>query len=240
MVTFMNIASDNSLHRQNQSGVVEIIGPAGAGKTTLFRRLGQYPEKIRLMDFPDVRKAAYAPFFLRYGLQLLPNLFHLSRHNSRQLSRREFAWMSILKGWPCILQKEVKKNHQLILLDQGPVYLLAELREFGPEYLKGEDAKKFWQELYCRWAATLDLIVWLDAEDIYLLERIQTRAKEHVVKHEPESIVFDFLARYRKAYDYVVSTLGTCSSSLRVLRFDTKIHRPGEIVDRLLVELGFS
>ena len=192
------------------------------------------------MTFPDVRKAADAPFFIRYGLQLLPSLFHLRQKNSRQLSRREFAWMSILKGWPYILQKEMKKTHQLILLDQGPVYLLTEMRLFGPEYLRSEDARHFWQEIYCRWATTLDLIVWLDAEDIYLLERIQARAKEHIVKHEPAPVVYDFLARYRSAYDYVISSLKTCTNGPRILEFDTSRQRPEEMVNHLLRELGLS
>lgn len=240
MVPFMNIASNAGQHWQDNSSVVEIIGPAGAGKTTLFKRLGQYPGEIRLSDFPNVNKAADAPFFIRYGLELLPSLFRLSRRTSRQLSRREFAWMSILKGWPFVLQKQAKESHQLILLDQGPVYLLAEMKEFGPEYLQSEDAKIFWQEIYCQWAATLDLIVWLDAEDVYLMERIQTRAKEHVVKHEPAPIVYDFLARYRRAYADVISALKTCTDGPRVLRVDTSRQQPEEITNLLLSELGLS
>jgi hypothetical protein len=240
MVSSLSNASDANLTKQKNSRVVEIIGPAGAGKTTLFRQLGRYPEKIRQMTFPDVRKATDAPFFIKYGLQLIPSLFQLNHRNSRQLRRREFAWMSILKGWPYILQKEVRKNTQLILLDQGPVYLLAEMRGFGPEYLRSEDASRFWEKIYCRWAETLDSIVWLDAGDIYLLERIQARPKEHVVKHEPAPVVYDFLARYRNAYDYVISRIKTCPNGPSILRFDTSKQRPGEIVDHLLSELGLS
>jgi hypothetical protein len=233
----MNNASNVGERKRKTPRVVEIIGPAGAGKTTLFTALRNYPEKILLSDFPDVRRVADSPFFVRYGLQLFPSLYHLSRKTSRPLSRREFAWMSIIKGWPFVLQKDLQKNHKIIVLDQGPVYLLAEMREFGPAYLLHEDARNFWQEIYCRWAATLDLIVWLDAEDIYLLERIQMRAKEHVVKHEPTPVVYDFLARYRRAYDYVVSELKNCPNGPQVLRFDTSIQRTAEIVSDLLTEL---
>jgi deoxyadenosine/deoxycytidine kinase len=148
--------------------------------------------------------------------------------------------MSILNGWSFVLQNAAKENSQVIILDQGPVFLLAEMREFGPEYLKGKKAEKLWQELYSRWAATLDMIVWLDAADIYLLERIRTRGKGHVVKNEAAPIVIEFLARYRKTYDYTLSMLETNASGPRVLRFDTGTQKSQEIADRLLVEFGIS
>jgi hypothetical protein len=84
------------------------------------------------------------------------------------------------------------------------------------------------------------MIVWLDAADSYLLERIRTRDKGHVVKNEAAPIVFEFLARYRKAYDYTLSMLETKTSGPRVLRFDTGRYTPGEIVNCLLAEFGFS
>ena len=226
-------------NRQKTPRIVEIIGPAGAGKTTLYKSLGQYPDQIRLSGFPDVRKKADALFFIRYGLQLIPDLLRISRRNSRLLNRREFAWLSILKGWPAVLQGKWRNKSHVIVLDQGPVYLMAEMKEFGPEYLNREDAEKFWHEIHCRWAATLDTIVCLDAADMHLLERIQTRAKGHIVKNEPESLVYEFLGRYRRTYDNLVSTLENCPGGPRVLRFDTKQFQPGEIAKRLLIELGY-
>ena len=72
-----------------------------------------------------------------------PLLFSVyPEHNSRKLTRREFAWLSILNGWPDVLQKELK-NNKTIILDQGPVYLLTEISEFGPEYLRRQKAEKF-------------------------------------------------------------------------------------------------
>ncbi len=220
--------------------VVEIIGLAGAGKTTLYKALGSYPELFRLSRFPNVNKIANAPFLLRYGLPLLPNLFRLYRRDSRQLGPREFAWMTILTGWPNILIRDVNRTHQMIVLDQGPVYLLAEFKEFGPEYLQAERAEEFWQKVYCRWAGTLDMIVWLDADNAYLMDRIQTRAKGHMVKNESTPVVTDFLTRYRKAYDYVVSRLGACSGGPKILRIDTGMRQPQETADYLLAALGLS
>jgi deoxyadenosine/deoxycytidine kinase len=236
----MNNASNSGEHRLKIPHVVEIIGLAGAGKTTLCHTLSKYQDQFHLGDFPNVRKIVDSPFFIWYGLQLITTLIRLRQPSSRQLSRREFAWMSILNGWPSILQRDVKKTTKVIVLDQGPVYLLAEMREFGPEYLKSKKAEKLWQKLYCRWAATLDMIVWLDAADINLMERIRTRDQEHIVKNESAPKVLEFLARYRRAYDYVLSMLEANTTGLRVLRFDTSVQHPGEILDHLLAEFNFS
>jgi deoxyadenosine/deoxycytidine kinase len=234
----MNNPSNKDEQRQKIPRVVEIIGPAGAGKTTLYKALSGYPEQIRLSGFPNIRKAADAPFFIRYGLQLIPSLFRLNRRSSRRMNRREFAWMTILNGWPFVLKRDVKKSSHVIVLDQGPVYLLAEMREFGPEYLKSEKSENFWQELYGRWASTLDMIVWLDAAETTLMERIRTREKGHVVKFESAPRVFEFLEQYRKAYNYTVSALEGKNSGIRILKFDTSRQQTKEIVDHLLVEFG--
>ena len=217
--------------------IVEIVGPAGAGKTTLFHALGDCNGSIKRGNFPDVRKITAAPFFIWNGLRILPYLLGLSRQAGRKPTRREFAWLSILYGWPDILQKELK-NNKIIILDQGPVYLLAETREFGPEYLRKQKAEKLWRNLYSRWAQTLDLIVWLDATDIDLLNRIRSRDKQHVVKNESVETTFEFLVSYRKAYERTISILSTKHPGLKILRFDTSRKSLEEIASRILCEFG--
>jgi deoxyadenosine/deoxycytidine kinase len=218
--------------------IVEIVGPAGAGKTTLCQALSHCNESIHLSNFPDVRKISNAPFFIWNGLQITPALLSLSQRNSRKLTRREFAWLSILYGWPGVLQKELKKNDRTIILDQGPVYLLTETSEFGPEYLRRQRAENLWWDLYSRWADMLDMIVWLDAADTDLLKRIRSRDKGHVVKNESVETTFEFLDSYRKAYEWTISNLSANHLGLKVLRFDTSRKSPEEIASQLLFEFG--
>jgi shikimate kinase len=217
--------------------IVEIVGPAGAGKTTLYFALSFNNESIHPGNFPDVRKISAAPFFIWNGLRISPALLGLSRHNGRNLTLREFAWLSILYGWPGILRKEPKKN-KVVILDQGPVYLLTEISEFGPEYLGGQTAEDLWQELYSRWADALDMIVWLDAPDADLLKRIRSRDKGHVVKNESDETTLEFLNRYRKAYERIISNLSANHPDLKILRFDTTQMLPEEITNQLLFEFN--
>jgi hypothetical protein len=148
--------------------------------------------------------------------------------------------MTIMYGWPYLLQKEIKKSSRMIIIDQGPVYLLAEMREFGPEYLRADTAESFWQNLYGRWAGSLDTIIWLEAPDPVLLDRIRTREEDHVVKHETDSKMLDFLERYRKAYKFTVSALVAFNPDMRILKFDTSKQSAKEIVNSLVEEIGLA
>lgn len=234
----MNNMSSRTGQRPGKIRVVEIVGPAGVGKTTLYQMLDRYPESIRLGNFPDVHKVTDAPFFILNGLQLIPSLLRLYRFDSRQLTRREFAWMSILNGWPAILREESKGDNKVIILDQGPIYLMAEMQLFGPEYLKQKATERLWQDLYVRWIATLDMIVWLDAADDVLLDRIRTRRQEHVVKTQPATVVYEFLNRYRVEYENILSILKNENAGIKILQFDTGRQQPQDIVNQFLSELN--
>lgn len=218
--------------------MVEIVGPAGAGKTTLCQALACHTESIRFENFPDVRKATDAPFFILNGLQLIPSLLRLYRPNSRQLTRREFAWMSILNGWSALLRKGSNDGNKVIILDQGPLYLLAEMRLFGPEYLRQKAAERLWQDLYGCWRATLYMVVWLDAANDVLLDRIRTRRQEHIVKTRPAAEVYEFLDRYRTEYEFIFSRLTAKETGLKVLKFDTGRRQPQDIENQFLSELS--
>jgi shikimate kinase len=214
---------------------VEIVGPAGAGKTTLCKALSCYGG-VHLGNFPDVRNVANTPFFILYGLHVIPISIHVFQHDDRQLSRREFAWLSILNGWPKVLQKELKRNNDIIFLDQGPVYLLSEISLFGPDCLKGEKVTRVWQTWYREWAATLDAIVWLDATDECLIKRIRSRDKDHVVKNESVQMVSEFLERYRSVYKHIQSELAANHNGFKILRFDTNRQASEEIAYQLLMD----
>ena len=215
--------------------IVEIVGPAGAGKTTLCQALNHSSAFIQLSNFPNIRQISAAPFFFGNGFQVFARFLNFPLTFTQKINRREFAWLSILNGWPAVLEKELRSN-KIIILDQGPIYLLTEIREFGSDYLRQGKADILWQDLYSRWSDTLNLIVWLDAEDTDLLKRIRSRDKDHIIKNESMESTFEFLARYRSAYEVTLSSLEKVHADLKILRFNTSSMPPQEIADQLLLE----
>lgn len=219
--------------------LVEIVGPAGAGKSTLCQALAHSSGHIRLENFPDVRRMADAPFFIRNGIQSLPFILRFPGR-SRGLTRREFAWLSILNGWPRLLHRELGTHHKTIVLDQGPVYLFTEIYESGPDYLRNGGHGKALQALYAGWAAMLDAIVWLDASNEVLAGRIRGRHKAHIVKDKTAETTFAFLDRFRSGYARTLSLLTAHRSDIRVLSFDTSQESPEQITDELLAAFGLA
>jgi hypothetical protein len=153
---------------------------------------------------------------------------------SRRLNRQELAWLAILHGWPRLLQSELQRNPSVHVLDQGPVYLMSELRESGPTYLRDRSAEQSWQALYAGWARLLDAVVYLDAPDAVLTERIRARGKTHIMKHEPDETIGKFLHAFRATYSCILSALSAQNSALHVISFDTSRQSPEQITGALV------
>lgn len=222
--------------------IVDLAGPAGAGKTTISQELSKRSENIMIGVYPFIRGPVVSPFFVRQILLLMPTFLRLykNKRNGRCFNQQEMAWMALLNGWHHILRRKGEKNGKVIVLDQGPVFMLAQLHVFGSESLRNRSLEKWWESVFSQWATALNMVVWLDASDTCLLERIRTRSQGHLVKDKSEIEVFKFLANYRVAYKQVISILMDNHSSPKVLRFDTTRENLDEIVNRLLVEFGLE
>jgi deoxyadenosine/deoxycytidine kinase len=223
-----------SCHR---ASIVEIVGVAGAGKSTLYRALAKSISGIRTEELPPIKDVRFIPFFVKNILFIAPMLVPLLRKGGTCLTRRELAWMAMLMGWPKILNEKVSGNDNIILLDQGPIFLMAILSEFGPEHLRTPDMQNFWEKVYGRWVNALDMVIWLDTMDEILLDRIRTRQTDHPVKAETDVEIKGFLAKYRRAYEHILSKLTMNNPDLQVLKMDTGENSVDDIVQNVLQSL---
>ena len=92
----------------------------------------------------------------------------------------------------------------MILLDEGPVFALSWLDVFFAR--NGDRVPAAWrQHVVADWSQLLDVVVFIDASDVTLAERIRTREKPHMVKDRPDTEIYGFSAGFRKAFDAVIA-----------------------------------
>lgn len=215
--------------------VVELVGLAGAGKTTLAQALSQADQRVRVAADIELRKREQLPIFMRHAPVLLPVFLRRSRLG------RWFTWDEVkalvyLRAWPRLLRQLACSNAGLILLDHGPVFKLATLNAFGPEGFKSQFFEGWWSRMFTQWATILDQVIWLDAPEALLVERINSRSRKHDAKGKSKQEASRYLARYRASYDQILAEL-RANGKPTLIHFDTSQAPAVQIADEVLVSL---
>ena len=209
--------------------ITEIVGVAGAGKSTISRILAQRNPAI-WCSF-HLRPKQFIPAFLVKAILSLPSYLYRYR-NGNQLSWETLRVMVYLEKLHRVLSRYKSNDSTNFFLDQGPVYCLAHLREFGFEGVRDQNLELWWLHMLSDWASTLDVIFWIDAQDAVLIERIYSRSTWHRVKDMSEQKAREFLTSYRDTYRQVVSQL-TSEAGPRVFRFSTDEEPMDQIVNEI-------
>jgi len=212
--------------------IAEVVGPAGAGKTTLVLALSQRNERIRTVF--SLRRVRYIPSFVGHAFSLLPTFLRQSRNGSG-FTWQEIRLMTHLEAMQHAFGRTAPNYRGVTILDQGPVYMLARLHSFGFGNVRGRSLAQWWSDLLDRWAANLDMLIWLDASDMTLVDRIHARGKWHSVKEKPEQEAVQFLAGFRASCEQIIARL-TAHGGPRVLYFNTDRDAPDQIVAEILAE----
>ena len=205
--------------------VIELVGPAGAGKTGLLRAIAQRAPTVRTGVRLD--RVRTMPLVARHAITLLPATLELFFADPRSL------WPALrhlgrLGAFPAELERARGSRHQTILLDEGPVFSLGRLSVFqraneGLGWLGRE-----WNAEVVRWSEMLTGVILLDADNEVLSQRIRNRPKHHSVKNGSDREVFGFLDRYRAAYREIVTRL-TAGGRVQIVEFDTT-RRPFDAI----------
>ncbi|MGH7526052.1 MAG: AAA family ATPase [Gemmatimonadales bacterium] len=209
--------------------VVELVGPAAAGKSTLLRMLGGRDRSLRA----GLRPARHQ--HLRSAVALVPTFLALHRGAGGVLWK-EMKRITYLRTLHRILVGTARSPRP-VLLDEGPVYMLARLRMYGGDRMGSPAFQQWWRSAFEQWARTLDLVVWLDAPDAVLIDRIRTRSQRHRMQEVADSSILQFLTSYRQAYTEVIAGL-TAPLHLRVLSFRTDQEPATRIAEQVGAAIG--
>ena len=213
-----------------RAALVELVGPAAAGKTALLGELRRLAPWIR----PGLRPAARQ--HLTSAPALLPIVATLHRPY-QGLRWKETKRVLYLLTLARLAAAHRRATSAPLVLDEGPVYMLARLRVFGGEVVRRGGFAEWWEGAIRRWADALDHVVWLDATDEVLLQRLRTRRQEHPVRWLADDEVIRFLDTYREAYARVLEDLAL-TGRVTVRRFRSDLVSTEEIAGEVLAAIG--
>jgi shikimate kinase len=196
--------------------VIELAGPAGAGKTAVLRTIAARDPAVRAGVRVDRVRGLPAVFW--HTLALAPAIVDLLFTDARWL------WPGLrhlgrLRALPDAVLRARATASRAILLDEGPVFSLTRLAAFQHAAAGNGWLAREWRGALERSSRLVDIVVVLDAPNAVLAGRIRSRRKAHQIKNATDREIFDFLERYRAAYRETVSRM-TASGRTRVVELD--------------------
>jgi hypothetical protein len=224
------VSGSNGKHQDRGRLLIELAGPAGAGKSTLstalVRQLHGSPATIwGLPVFP----------LLANGVQLVPTFTSMWLH-SRSPLWHETRHMVRLQTLRRALRKASPYSDEALIFDEGPVFALAWLRGFGHETLRQNPSAEWWATALREWASVMDAVVVLDAPDEILASRIRARQHPHEVKEFSDPEIARWMARFRRGLDWVLTEMARFGGP-PVLRLPSGKDPAERIADKLVREL---
>jgi hypothetical protein len=206
--------------------LVEVAGVAGAGKSTVTQAICAVPG-FRRGRFIRARAPAHL-LQLVSGIPRVTPVVIASGFRSPRLSWRELKLLVYVTRWLPVLRREARHYDGVTVLDQGPIYALVRLRAEGKPFTGTRAFGRWSDDMLQAWTRELTAIVWLDARDDVLWERINRRAQSHTKKGEGDDEGYRFITHYREAFEDALRSIEALDGP-RVLRFDTEHTTPAEL-----------
>lgn len=224
-----NEVSKGGKHLPAGSLLIEMIGPAGSGKTTLIKALCQHDERFALCDRPGLFRRIFA--FARL-ISLCPGLLIYRP----RLSRDEIRAMIYLQAWHVMYSGG--KQQGITLFDHGPLYRIAILREFCTKLSNSTRFQQWLTDWTHRWLRTLDVVVLLNAPNDILMERVFARGEFRVLMTVSAEEARRLLDAYRSAFQRVLESEMPPERSPLILSFDTSSAASEDMLREVLFKLA--
>lgn len=213
--------------------VVELVGAWGAGKSSLVKSLAFRDRSV--WAAPPVW-ALPKPLLFISGLQVLATVISVFRSGRRMLWKESRQLMR-LRALYHHLELLRRKDSRVVVVEDGPALLLSWLRAAARRSATNGGMPTWWSSVVKRWAKTVDIVVFLDAPDRVLAQRVLARSQANPFKDRPEAELSEVLESSRGAYVHVLSDLQAYPGPT-VLAFRTDQQSIAQITDELLVTIA--
>jgi thymidylate kinase len=208
---------------------IEILGIAGAGKSTLATLLGR-GAGVELAAFIHTRRPSDLAQVVRGIPRLVPMLAGGLTRRPR-MSWPEFKLLVYVTRWRLVLGRRMPAG-TVLLFDQGPLYALVRLKAEGKPFTTRRAFERWSEEMLASWASELTALIFLDAPDAVLWNRINERPQGHREKGEEAKAGLRFIARYRRSFEDILRRVEDLGGP-KILRFDTSVATAEQIAEKV-------
>jgi hypothetical protein len=196
--------------------IVELVGPAGAGKTSVLQAIQRHNGTIRL--WRRFGRARRLHLFTRYAPGLAPTAYELLWNSPRSASAmlRHLLRLKMLERVVSALPAG-----ELIVMDEGPVYSLCQLGLLRAPDRPSVRLERAWRGSLDQWRRSLDAVIWLDGPNAVLADRIRARPKSiGGIERQGDEELYRFLDRFRCTYRAILDEL-EADGSVPIVAIDT-------------------
>lgn len=215
--------------------VVELAGPAGAGKSTVMSLLrGGAPDASSGGHSTGRTHRRTAALALRSAGDWFPvalSALMRSPLKGRELVRHVVRLRTMQDELPTLRSASAG----VLLLDEGPVLSLAKISR-ACEVAGSAGLRRYCDSALAVWAESLHMVVYLDAVDPVLAGRINERRKHHAVKGLDSAQVRSFLTWYRRHYSSILDSMS--ARGVQVVHMDTSTASAADVAKRVDAMIG--
>jgi hypothetical protein len=216
--------------------IIEFVGVAGTGKSTLLKAMMTKDERIKTVALP--LKCSYLPCLVRITFKWFP-LYLKNYRKSRWFTLQEIRNMAYLDRWISHIRNQASARQNIVGIDPGSIYWLSSLQKFGPKVTRHPKYLNWWEKRFDQWGSALDVAIWLDAPAELCLQRVLARDEFHEIKdmHANEALLE--LKGYRECYKRIIPEMSS-RFGLKTFYFRSDQITTDQMVDQIFSEIDLK